>query len=69
MQARPSEPDARSLRVLLDDGGAQAELGRADRGDVAARAGSDDDDVVRGGEALDVVSLRRAPSGAKTPGL
>ena len=45
MEAGPAEADARGLRVLLDDGGLQAELGGADRGDVATVAGTEDDNI------------------------
>ena len=40
-------PLAGRVRPFLDAGGLQAELGGADRGDVAGRTGADDDDVER----------------------
>ena len=40
--AAPIEADAAEL-LALDDRGLQAELRRADRGDIAAGAGADDD--------------------------
>ncbi len=42
--AAPVQADAAEI-VALDDRGLEAELRRADRGDVAAGAGADDDDV------------------------
>ena len=44
--AAPVQAEAADV-VLLDDGGAQAELGGADRRDVAAGSGADDRDVIR----------------------
>ena len=44
--AAPVQAGAAEHRLPFDDGGLQAELGGADRGDVAAGAGADDDDVV-----------------------
>src|SRR5260370_568300 len=43
--AAPVEADAAQI-VALYDRGPEAELGGADRGHIAARAGADDDDVV-----------------------
>src|SRR5439155_15362397 len=39
------EAGAAELAVLLDDGGFESKLRGANRSDVAARAGADDDDV------------------------
>ena len=44
--------------VLLDHGGLHAELGGADRGDVAARPGADHDAVVRSGIRPMTLALR-----------
>ena len=52
--AAPVEADAAQV-LALDDGGLHAELGGADRRDIAARAATDDDEV----ELL--VSHRRPP--------
>src|SRR3546814_3514743 len=41
----PVETDAAKI-LALDDRGFQAELRRADRGDIAAGAGAEDDEVV-----------------------
>ena len=44
--AAPEQAGAAERLLLLDDGGLEAELRGADRGDVAAGARADDDDVV-----------------------
>ena len=44
--AAPVEADAAKV-LALDDRGLEAELGRADRGHIAARPGAEHDDVVR----------------------
>ena len=48
------ETGAAEFLVFFDDGGLESELGGADGGDIAARAGADDDDVefIHGDEAL-----------------
>src|SRR3546814_488614 len=45
--AAPVQADAAEL-VALDDGGLEAQLGRADRRGIAAGAGAEDDDVETG---------------------
>ena len=51
------EADAAEI-VALDDRGLEAELRRADRGDIAARARADDDDVETGvGHRVPFVSI------------
>ena len=44
--AAPDQAGAAERLLLLDDGHLLAELRGADRGDVAARAGADHDDIV-----------------------
>ena len=57
--AAPERADAAQPRLLLDDQDRQAELRRPDRGDVAARARADDDEVV-GFDRAHGSSLREA---------
>src|SRR6185312_11274958 len=58
--AAPVEADAAEI-FALDNGRLEAELRRADGGDVAAGAGADDDDVEGGIGHLVLVSLNATP--------
>ena len=57
--AAPQQAGAAERLLLLDDGDLQAELRGADRGDVAAGAGADHDDVVFLGHVWSRLSLQR----------
>ncbi len=63
--AAPERADAAQPRLLLDDQDRQAELRGADRGDVAAGARADDDDVVGLRRAHVAISLRKGRKSIK----